>query len=249
MPVAPSSQDSPAAAAGAALTPIRIGFDDSRDWDLPEWTPDLAREGVAPQPAGESAHRAEAAYPPEAAGSPHVSPALAPNPTPAPPFPHAAAGTPKPGRPGSPRSQPVRIGWEEDHSWRVVRSVPSRAGPARRPWLSASGLPALVAALLGLSALGLGLYSYNQRHAVVSPCCTLAVQVSGAAGVPVRVTVQQAPPGSSVKVGALLGTAPGTLRFPNAPGRYQLRFEAKGHGAMLATVQLPSVTPLKVELK
>ncbi|MFC4455490.1 hypothetical protein [Deinococcus sonorensis] len=169
-----------------------------------------------------------------------AAPVTAPPPTPpvpVEPAPRAAARTP--------RNEPVRIGWEEDHSWRVVKAVPGSGRPSARR----TALPLAVAGVLVL--LGAGYWGYRSASsapAVAAVCCDVPFQVSGAAA-KVQVTVEEAPAGSALKEGSVLGTAPGTLHFPDTPGPYRLRLSAPGYAPMYTVVRMPSSAPVRISLK
>lgn len=155
-----------------------------------------------------------------------------------------SAGPQAEGGPGAAnRMQPLRIGWEEDHSWRVVKSGPERRGamPRRFPvWLLALVLLALLA--------GAAFWLLGRAGSPGAVCCTVPFTVSGSAQ-PVSVTLVTAPPGSTLQPGAVIGTAPGELKFPNTPGPYTLKFSAQGHGALTAAVSVPSSQPFAIVLK
>jgi hypothetical protein len=249
--------------------PIRIGFD-----DLPalpgDWSPD---EAAPPTFAEEQRMKGEAALDDFAHGGPSVAeprPAAAPaelrstapeaaEPEQAEEPPAAVASDSRQtGRVartviggvqagGAPRGQPLRIGWEEDHSWRVVKSGPERpSGLVRR-------LPLWLPVLLLVLALGGGaLWLAGRSASPAAACCTQTFTVSGSR-LPVKVTLVQGPPGSSLLPGAVIGTVsgsgPATLKFPNAAGRYTLRFSAQGHGTLSGAVTVPSTQPFKIVLK
>jgi len=208
--------------------PIRIGFDDMPP--LPsDWTPpDVS---AAPQPE---------------AAAPGVQPAFT-----APVAPLERSGEPvaQQASVNSVRSQPLRIGWEEDHSWRVVKS-----GPERRrlevPALTGRSLPrSLVMALAALVVLGGAAFWWRGQTATsAGSCCSQTFTVSGSRQ-PVKVTLVKAPPGSPLTPGGVVGTAPGTLKFPDTPGSYTLKFEAAGHGALTGTVTVPSAQAFDIVLK
>ncbi|MGY2893454.1 hypothetical protein [Deinococcus sp. UYEF24] len=179
---------------------------------------------------------------PATAKSPVRTPAIVP-PRPSGTAAPTAAGTPAP----TVRSQPLRIGWEEDHSWRVVKS-----GPERRR-MSAPQLPGgtprlALLALVVLAAAGSWFWYSGQTGGPATSCCTQRFTVSGSSQ-PVKVTLVQAPPGSSLQPGALIGTAPGTLKFQGVPGSYTLKFSAAGHRAVNGAVRVPSEQPFGIVLK
>ena len=220
---------------------FQIGFDEPLlDWSVPSWpaVPVQAAAPLAVQPP---------APPPQAVAAEVEAP---------PPSQQQALQR-------TPRNQPMRIGWEEDQSWRVVKEAPAaqarsaqlrstrrRTGsarpvpPRRRPaWL-------LLLVLLGLAGVG-GWWAFRSQFArpLVSSCCPVLFKVEGETGTPVRITVVQAPSGSPLKPGTLLGTAPATLRLPDVPGSYQLKFEASGHAAMLSSLKVPASAPFVILLK
>ena len=143
--------------------------------------------------------------------------------------------------------QPLRIGWEEDHSWRVVKSGPERRGGVARRfplWLLAVALLALLA--------GAAFWLLGRAGSPTAACCSVPFTVSGTvsgSGQPVLVTLVRAPPGSTLQPGAVIGTAPGLLKFPGVSGQYTLKFSAQGHGALTAAVTVPSGQPFAIVLK
>lgn len=213
--------------------PIRIGFGDDAE-PLPELPP----TEVVPKPSARITAEATASSPPRPSTAPR--PDTMPN------------ATPSSGRPVSTgsanassgaRGQPLRIGWEEDHSWRVVKS-----GPEQRT-TQAPRLPVWALALAVLLVLGgLGFWYFGQTGTPAAACCTVNFTVTGS-NQPVKVTLVQAPPNSPLQPGALIGTAPGDLKFPGAPGRYLLKFTSEGHGALTGAVTVPSGKPFGIVLK
>ena len=243
-----------------ASDPILIGFDDLPD--LPaDWTPEEADGAVAAssdhavpdplaaapeapvgEPAPSPAADRDAVRPERPSGRTtryiptDARPAGGRRPTETP----TAAGDQ--GMAGGPRKQALRIGWEEDHSWRVVKSVEEARSPlARRPlW----PLAVLVLAVLA----GAAYWWSSQNAAPAAACCSQQFTVLGSK-LPVKVTLVQAPPGSPLQPGAMIGTAPGLLKFPDAPGVYTLRFSAEGHGALTGAVTVPSAQAFSIMLK
>ncbi len=248
-PVAPQPEAERAAPTPAA--PIRIGFDDplplapsadepASELPLLDWTPPAV----------------PALLPPEPSAAPPVTLTKPPPPAPLPAGPPVVSG-PKSGTSGAtPRTQPVRIGWEEDHSWRVVRAGGEQVR-ANRPRRMPRWVWPLLALLLLAAGLGLwGLSRWRGRaltpaalSPAVSACCSVVFRVTGSSTSPVKIWVVEAPGNSPLKPGALLGTAPGTLRFPDVAGPYRLKFQAQGHASMLATLNLPSSLPFDIVLK
>ena len=253
----PESAAEPAATVQSPLAPVLIGFDDLPD--LPaDWRPDDAASAVAAssEPTVPDSLTASAKDEPAlslVAGGEAVQPERPPGRT--------TRYTPTDARPvggrqltetpavagdqamaGGPRMQALRIGWEEDHSWRVVKSVEEPRSPlARRPlW------PLAVLVLAALA--GAAFWWSGHSAAPAAACCSQQFTVLGSK-LPVRVTLVQAPPGSPLQPGAMIGTAPGVLKFPDAPGRYTLRFSAEGHGALTGAVTVPSSQAFSIMLK
>lgn len=266
---APTSEPAP-----FARTPIRIGFDEP-PVALLDWTPaDQPIEDRTEQPDVRARLTDLTAGNPQPGVIPRTSEEPKPNgserfsevvlPRSAPPVPTEARRlTRAPGvvlarpaetlpstsvDPATPanRSQPLRIGWEEDHSWRVVKSGPERrrVSAPRLP----SGTPRLVLlALVLLVGAGFWYWYFGQGGAPAAGCCTQSFTVSGSSEV--KVTLVQAPPGSPLQPGALIGTAPGTLKFQGVPGSYTLKFSAAGHRAFNSAVRVPSEQPFGIVLK
>ncbi|ADV67287.1 hypothetical protein [Deinococcus maricopensis] len=141
------------------------------------------------------------------------------------------------------RHAPIRIGWEEDHSWRVVKSPTDPATPARsRPPLVWLAPVVLLLALLG------GVYLAARDPApAVTTCCTVEFRVQGAT-TPVNVRVTRAPNGSILRAGDLLGVAPGLLRFPDTPGTYRLRAEATNYAPIEFNLTIPTARPITINV-
>ncbi|WP_019008111.1 hypothetical protein [Deinococcus aquatilis] len=147
--------------------------------------------------------------------------------------------------------EPIRIGWAEDDSWRVVRtpgkSAPSR--PASPRWL----VPLLAAFLV----LGGAIWAYfafspslgtTATPAASDPlCCTVRFTVQGAAGVTARLTVLAAPDGANLTPGQDLGVAPGPIKLP-VRGTYRLRVVADGYAPGTLNVTVPASQPITIDL-
>ncbi|WP_157448722.1 hypothetical protein [Deinococcus peraridilitoris] len=148
----------------------------------------------------------------------------------------------------SPRGQPIRIGWDEDDSWRVVKSGPGTDRAREVPWLEwiASHWRYLAVVLLPLFVVSYFMTAGPRE--VPAECCRVQFEVRGAQNVRGRLEVIQAPAGSGLKAGALLSTVPGTVQFPNAPGRYTLRLLAEGYRAQTLQLQLPTRQPVIIEV-
>lgn len=169
------------------------------------------------------------------------------------PFPE---GPPRPARPDhetgvtaspSVRSHTLRIGWEEDHSWRVVKSAPVPAAAPRRRALARPSAPLLAGgalALLALVALALSLWPRGRADV----CCTVQFQVRGAANVQGKLHVVEAPAKSGLTRGQLLSRVPGEVRFPNAPGEYTLRLVAGGYQPQTLRLRVPAPGPVVLQV-
>ena len=139
--------------------------------------------------------------------------------------------------------QPLRIGWEEDHSWRVVKSGPEKRGALTRRF------PVWVLALVLLMLLaGAAFWLLGRAGPPNAACCPVNFTVSGS-NQSVQVRLVKAPPGSTLQPGAVIGTAPGLLNFPGVAGQYTLKFSAQGHAALTAAVTVPSGQPFAIVLK
>ncbi|WP_407538753.1 hypothetical protein Q0M94_11275 [Deinococcus radiomollis] len=265
-PAAPPSgatTPAPALPPTGGHAPIRIGFDEPPAL-LPGWRPADAQQ-TEPEPQGARSGSASpssetpdseppASGPDASEGRPEVPETVLPGSIPSVPAkvltPASAAtssGAVSSGRAApANRGQPLRIGWEEDHSWRVVKSGPERR---RAPVPRLSGRrPALILLALALLAAGGWFWYSGQAGVPATSCCTQRFTVSGSRE-PVKVTLVQAPPGSPLQPGALIGTAPGTLKFQGVPGRYMLKFSAAGHRAVDGAVQVPSEQAFGIVLK
>ena len=239
--------------------PIRIGFtgDLKRDGlerdgpetdlpdglpgPLPDWTPERSEPAAVDLQTKRATSFAPASAPVQSAGEvggaaesghPALNPAAW----------HGQAN-PVPTSSAATRMQPLRIGWEEDHSWRVVKSGPERRGALTRRfpvWLLALVLLVLLA--------GAAFWLLGRAGSPAVACCSVNFTVSGSSR-PVQVRLVKAPPGSTLQPGALIGTAPGELKFPNTPGQYTLEFSAQDHGALTAAVTVPPSQPFAIVLK
>ncbi|WP_310583866.1 hypothetical protein [Deinococcus sp.] len=254
----PGTRSGPAP--GSALAPIRIGFSDLPETDLPtdllgdlpEPLPDRTPQRSGPVAPGLQPGRPTRFTPAHASGGAQMAPdasrsgksdfsALNPAQSVA-----ARRGQASPEATGpSPaiRMQPLRIGWEEDHSWRVVKSGPEKRGALTRRF------PLWVMALVLLALLaGAAFWLLGRAGSPSTACCSVNFTVSGS-GQSVQVTLAKAPPGSPLQPGAVIGTAPGLLNFPDVAGEYTLKFSAQGHSALTAAVSVPSSQPFAIMLK
>ncbi len=238
-PVAPQAVTPPAGA-----EPVLIG----------EVSPEPpARAPAVPDPTPAVA---APVFPPIRMGFEDVAPPPAPftvRVVPAPPAPGPSVQAPTPGEDGglapvNPRQQPIRIGWEEDNSWRVVRSPDEEtrpAAPARAPTRTwALGAVIALVLLSGLLWWRLG----STPTSVGTECCQVDFRVTGGQD-KVNISVLKAPGGSGLKRGDLIGAVPGVLQFPDARGAYTLQAEADGYATMQFQVTVPSRAPVEIDLK
>lgn len=169
---------------------------------------------------------------------------------------------------------PVRVGWDEQGNWRLLRDTPP-APPTRLRWL----LPLLALLLLGAgawaawhfkggripgNAAATGSAPKNTETGTTRPSSTalpssgparVRFEVQGRAGVKARVVVLEAPAaaqsgksnGESTGQGTLLGVVPGTLTFP-APGTYRLKVSAEGYTPARYDLKVPRTKPVIINL-
>ena len=143
----------------------------------------------------------------------------------------------------SPRGHPLRIGWEEDHSWRVVKSVPEPAikrPPAVPRWL-------LTAVVLTVIAV-LGFMTAVLPADTPQECCSVQFDVRGGNNVQGRLQIVDAPAQSGLKTGDLLSKVPGQVQFPDAPGTYTLRVLADGYQPQTLQLRVPTKQPVVIEV-
>ena len=234
--------------------PIRIGFTGDLERDgpeadspddlpgpLPDWTPERSEPAAVDAQTKRATSFAPASAPVQPAkevsdstesGHPVLNPAA-----------RRGQDDPEAASPQAARMQPLRIGWEEDHSWRVVKPGPERRSALTRRfpvWLLALVLLALLA--------GAAFWLLGRAGSPAAACCSVNFTVSGSSQ-SVQVRLVKAPPGSTLQPGAVIGTAPGLLKFPDTPGQYTLKFSAQDHGALTAAVTVPSGQPFAIALK
>ncbi|MBZ9750428.1 hypothetical protein K7W42_06085 [Deinococcus sp. HMF7604] len=229
--------------------PIQIGFAD----DLPGWTPtEAAPPASRPVPTG-PVERLPASLrrppQPEATG--------ADGPTPAEP-----AGTlaPSPDTRLPPRlpREPIRIGWDEDESWRVVREAPAppRTRPAMPEWARPEwfGPRRAAAVLAALVVLGGGWWAMTHRPEQTAPlapalggCCDVRVTLRGAAATAANLNLLSAPDAARLTPGQQMGQVPGTLHLP-VPGTYRFKVVAPGWSPANLTVTVPRRQPVTIDL-
>ncbi len=240
-----------------APAPIQIGFD-----DLPEWEPD------APAP-----HRGV-----QIREVPRLPESLRRAPLPGDPAAGEdqgpAAEVPVGALPARRRAgEPIRIGWDEDDSWRVVREAPAPVRTRRPLVWRALFWVVLAAAFVGMALLltrvvqargagpvtpasvpqvsGTGAASGRAAAAPEVPARpqpqTVQFTVRGVAGATARLSVEQSPKEANLAPGASLGTAPGRVTFP-APGTYRLRVVVDGFAPGSMTVTVPRSQPVTIDL-
>ncbi|MFD1732529.1 hypothetical protein ACFSC4_17855 [Deinococcus malanensis] len=154
------------------------------------------------------------------------------------------------------KSEPIRIGWDEDESWRVVREPqpePAMTRPSLPRWLLA-----LMAALL-LIVAGVWIARVmagrtasaktgtEQTASTAASCCEVRFVVQGAAGRGAELFVLDAPDGANLTPGQDLGRAPGVVRFPMR-GRYRLRVVADGYSPATLNLTVPRASAVNIAL-
>ncbi|UQN05680.1 hypothetical protein [Deinococcus sp. QL22] len=146
------------------------------------------------------------------------------------------------------QGEPIRIGWAEDDSWRVVRA-PGKAAQARSRALAPRWLLPLLAAivLLGGAVWAFLTLPNADQPAAEVPCCTVRFTVQGAAGVTARLTVLEAPDGANLTPGQDVGVAPGPVNLP-VRGMYRLRVAADGYAPGTLSVTAPTSQPVRIDL-
>ncbi|ACO45397.2 hypothetical protein DEDE109153_03895 [Deinococcus deserti] len=249
----------------AVPEPIRIGFTEgaaSSDADLPEWTPEPgAGDGSPPAPRLQmqaverlpaSLRRVPEPVVPEtaeleAAPEPGISQE-----------PQDWLQPTEPGRlPGRRVArEPIRIGWDEDESWRVVREPEPEPGgtPLRSPrWL----LPLVAALLLIVAAVWAARVVAGRADSVqartqppasaAAKCCDVRFAVQGGSGKGAELFVVNAPEDANLTPGQDLGKAPGVVRFP-VRGQYRLRVVADGYSPATLNLTVPRTSPVNIAL-
>lgn len=236
-----------------APAPIQIGFD-----DLPEWETDAPapRSGVQIREVPrlpESLRRAP--LPGDPAAGEDQGP---------------AAEVPVGALPARRRvGEPIRIGWDEDDSWRVVREAPAPVRTRRPLVWRALFWVVLVAAFVGMALLltrvvqargagpvtpasvpqvsGAGAASGGADASAAPQAQTVQFTVRGVAGATARLSVEQSPKEANLAPGASLGTAPGRVTFP-VPGTYRVRVVVDGFAPGSMTVTVPRSQPVTIDL-
>lgn len=228
----------------AAAPTVQIGFTGPAvlgEDDLPDWTPEDDRAQSGDGPPRLRLRDVE-----------RLPPSLRREPEPEPePEPQEVVTARDAGHLPSRRSlgEPIRIGWDEDDSWRVVKAAPSpppRTRPGAPRWL----LPLVGALVLLLAAVWLARSMSAGRAAtppVTAACCDVPFVVRGATALKVHMTVETAPAGANLTPGEELGVAPGTVHFP-VKGTYLLRLAADGFAATTLTVNVPHAAPVPINL-
>lgn len=219
-PIAPA----PAGRGAPLPAPIQIGFDD----DLPP----LPLDFTPGQPAEDELLPAEP--PPAAPRRP------APTPWHVPAAKTADGDSERP----NPRQSPIRIGWEEDQSWRVVREA--KAPPTEPTRLPSWWWGPLLFVVLAFGAWAV-YRSQGPAPAAGVACCQVRFEVLGASGARVAISVLSAPPASGLKPGVQVGTVPGRLKFPDAAGAYRLR-ATHGQDSTDFNVTVPAAGPVQINL-
>jgi hypothetical protein len=157
-------------------------------------------------------------------------------------------GGPAPTRSPSRNLTPIRIGWDEDDSWRVVRTVPkARPTPPLLRWLPlAAALIVLLVWALG-SAPTPGGATAPVRTGSGGPSRAVTFTVRGAAGVTARLHVVSSPEGANLSTDQNLGVVPGQIQFP-VEGPYRLRVLAQGYRPATLDLTVPRTQPVTIDL-
>jgi len=151
----------------------------------------------------------------------------------------------------------MRIGFEDDNSWRKVRAIVIPAVPgSRNPiWLIVLGVLA-AAALIGAGSyflLRLPSSSPVPATSVNDPkpnvatgndtCCVVNFSLERK-GKPItkqaRLLVAESPAGSPLKAGDVLGIIPGPVRLPANPAKYSLLVQLEGFADQTLDLEMPS---------
>lgn len=218
-------------------TPIRIGVSD----DLPAWTPPAGEDATAT--GSRRLRMRDVARLPESLRRP-AEEAL-PEPQPEPVSTRDAGHLPSRRVVG----EPIRIGWDEDDSWRVVKAAP--APPPPEPFRLPRWVLPLLAALL---LIGGTIWAY--RNANLTPPraaptgqtqqdYTVQFVIQGTPGVKASLRLEDAPAGANLTPGQDMGTAPGAIKFP-IKGTYRLRVKADGYSPISMNVTVPHPTPVTI---
>ncbi|GEM48164.1 hypothetical protein [Deinococcus cellulosilyticus] len=163
--------------------------------------------------------------------------------------------------PQEPQAPPVvvRIGWDDDESWRQVQS-PATAHPAQNQ--NTSGIMRYLAtigiAVLLLAGAGLGWwYAARQQQAIPeanSPttCCVVDFSLTRKSqpyNAQAKLIAVKVPEGSSYKAGDTLGLVPGPVRFPSVKGEYVLKVEVPGLRTAPFQLDMPTSGPMTIDLQ
>ncbi len=149
---------------------------------------------------------------------------------------------------------PIRIGWDEDDSWRVVRTAPkARPAPPLLRWVPVA--LALIVLLVLALVWALGAARTPAATTGTAPGVTgssapggpVTFTVRGAAGVTARLSVVSAPDGANLSADQNLGVVPGQIRFPVA-GTYRIQVLAQGYRPATLDLTVPRTQPVTINL-
>lgn len=246
---------------GGART-VRIGFSGADGEDLPAWTPAGGSDGPGGHDGGTGDSSGDTTRSLNLRDVDRLPPGLRRAPLPE-PAPEPAPRLPARRAPGD----PIRIGWDEDDSWRVVREAPAPPAPRRR-WPRWALLVAALALLIGgtwwaLRSPGAGDARGRSVAASVpatgnavadgpagegaTPCCPVEFIVQGGGNVRLTLTVQDAPADANLTPGQEFGSAPGRVLFP-VSGTYRLNVTASGYAPGTLSVTVPRETRKEIVL-
>ena len=159
----------------------------------------------------------------------------------------------------------MRIGFEDDNSWRKVRAIVTPAVSGLRNPLLLIVLGVLAAAAL----IGAGSYfvlrspssgsvpatsaSDPKPNAAAGndTCCVVNFSLERS-GKPLtkqaRLLVAESPAGSPLKAGDVLGIIPGPVRLPANPAKYSLLVQLEGYADQTLDLEMPSSQPVVIGL-
>lgn len=161
-------------------------------------------------------------------------------------------GESAPARASARNLTPIRIGWDEDDSWRVVRTAPeTRPTPPLMRWVPLALALVVLLVLALVWALGartpsaVGADPVSAGRSVSSRAVTFTVR--GAAGVTAQLSVVSAPDGANLSAGQNLGAVPGQIQFP-VEGPYRLKVVAQGYRPATLDLKVPRTQPVTIDL-
>ncbi len=125
----------------------------------------------------------------------------------------------------------VRIGWEEDDSWRTVKKPSAKTSRVSWLWLAVP--------LLALAILGIALRKPNNKPVVALTRSMVNFHIDSAQNLAGRLYILEAPTDANLRTGAMLGAVPGPVVFP-ASGHYKVQVAIDGYERSEATLDFPA---------